>query len=80
MGLAPRAPRCLRSHFASILPQTGSYRPETVVRLVLGTDVTEWTLAQDAVPVQGTPDPFLIEDEPLTFVADRVLEPGDRSS
>ena len=36
------------------LPQTGSYRPETVVRLVLGTDVTEWTLAQDAVPVQGT--------------------------
>ena len=60
------------------LPQTGSYRPETVVRLVLGTDVTEWTLAQDAVPVQGTPDPFLIEDEPLTFVADRVLEPGDQ--
>ena len=40
--------------------------------------MTEWTLAQDAVPVQGTPDPFLIEDEPLTFVADRVLEPGDQ--
>ena len=77
-ALLPERLTMLEIALRADLPQTGSYRPETVVRLVLGTDVTEWTLAQDAVPVQGTPDPFLIEDEPLTFVADRVLEPGDQ--